>query len=738
MFISADIAHCFDRSFAWDANTEPDMAGYNIYYKNGVSGAPYDGTGADEGNSPIQIPLASLIDPENPEYTLHGLRDFGTFYFVITAYDIYGNESGFSIELSFQPSSPQPIDPTNVAVEEISQCQNVVVNPDFESGKSPWSFYTNGTGNFNISSSAYEGLNAARITLNTTGTNMQFNQTNISLEPNTDYELSFAAYSNTGHDLQVFLHKDTSPYTDYGLVNLVNLTTSWSFYTISFTTDNFSDPVDDARLRFWFVNNASNGDEYWIDNVVLCKAGEPPPPRYDLTVGVSGSYGTVSPTSGTYPSGTVVQLTAFPDTGYRVAAWSGTNDDSSTSNTNTVTINEDKTVTVEFEEILLDNNVVINPSFENGASPWKFYTNGTGSFNISSSAYEGTNAARITLATTGTNMQFNQTNISLEPNTDYELSFAAYSNTGHDLQVFLHKDTSPYTDYGLVNLVNLTTSWSFYTISFTTDNFSDPVDDARLRFWFVNNASNGDEYWIDNVVLCKAGEPPPPRYDLTVGVSGSYGTVSPTSGTYPSGTVVQLTAFPDTGYRVAAWSGTNDDSSTSNTNTVTINEDKTVTVEFEEILLDNNVVINPSFENGASPWKFYTNGTGSFNVTSPACEGFSAAHISTVTTGTNIQFYQADLPLKPNTDYELSFCAYSNTGHDLRVTLIQHVSPYSNYGLSRFLVNLTTSWNTYTINFKTNDFAGPVNDARLSFWLATDANAGDEYWIDYAILNEAH
>ena len=279
-----------------------------------------------------------------------------------------------------------------------------------------------------------------------------------------------------------------------------------------------------------------------------------------------------------------MQLTAVPDTGYRVAAWSGTDNDASTSNTNTVTMNDHKTVTVTFEEISQCQNVVVNPGFESGKSPWSFYTNGTGSFNISSPAYDGSGAAHITLVTTGTNMQLNQTNISLEPNTDYELRFAAYSNTGHDLQVFLHKNTSPYTNYGLANYqVNLTTGWAVYTIPFTTDNFSTPVNDARLRFWFVNHASNGDEYWIDDVVLCKVDGPPPPQYDLTVDVSGSYGTVSPTSGTYPSGTVVQLTAVPDTGYRVAAWSGTDNDASTSNTNTVTMNDHKTVTVAFEEI-----------------------------------------------------------------------------------------------------------------------------------------------------------
>jgi hypothetical protein len=101
LLLFPNIAHCFDRSFAWDANTEPDLAGYRIYYKNGDFVASYNGTGAIEGNSPIEIPLANLNDPENPEYTLHGLSDAGTFYFVATAYDIYDNESDYSNVLCF-------------------------------------------------------------------------------------------------------------------------------------------------------------------------------------------------------------------------------------------------------------------------------------------------------------------------------------------------------------------------------------------------------------------------------------------------------------------------------------------------------------------------------------------------------------------------------------------------------------------------------------------------------------
>jgi parallel beta-helix repeat protein len=47
--------------------------------------------------------------------------------------------------------------------------------------------------------------------------------------------------------------------------------------------------------------------------------------------------------------GRAVQLTAVPDEGYRVKKWSGTDDDTSRSNDNTVTMNSDRTVRVEFE-----------------------------------------------------------------------------------------------------------------------------------------------------------------------------------------------------------------------------------------------------------------------------------------------------------------------------------------------------------------------------------------------------
>lgn len=81
LFVSAP-ALAGDVTLAWDANTEPDLAGYRIYF--GPASRAY--------GAPIVIGTQTT-------YTITGLPA-GTYYFAVTAYNTAGLESGFSNEVS--------------------------------------------------------------------------------------------------------------------------------------------------------------------------------------------------------------------------------------------------------------------------------------------------------------------------------------------------------------------------------------------------------------------------------------------------------------------------------------------------------------------------------------------------------------------------------------------------------------------------------------------------------------
>jgi hypothetical protein len=70
-------------TLAWDANVEPDLAGYKIHY------------GESSGN------YTTIVDVKNvTEVKLDGFTNGKTYYFVATAYDENKNESTYSNEIS--------------------------------------------------------------------------------------------------------------------------------------------------------------------------------------------------------------------------------------------------------------------------------------------------------------------------------------------------------------------------------------------------------------------------------------------------------------------------------------------------------------------------------------------------------------------------------------------------------------------------------------------------------------
>ena len=101
-------------------------------------------------------------------------------------------------------------------------------------------------------------------------------------------------------------------------------------------------------------SNGSAGDpdtSVYYDNIVVDDGGAAA--TYQLNTSVVGGNGTIAPPSGPQPANSVVNLTASPNPGYQVKQWTGTDNDTLKTNANTVTMTSAKTVTVEFEAIVV-------------------------------------------------------------------------------------------------------------------------------------------------------------------------------------------------------------------------------------------------------------------------------------------------------------------------------------------------------------------------------------------------
>lgn len=119
-------AYAMDATLRWGASAGPDIQGYRIYYDTD-SGEPYDGTGAPEGNSPIDV-------GDVTEFPVHDLDDDKDYFFSIRAYNTNGL-SDYSREICvLRPSKTDPYDKgweiTTLELKGFEILYNDPINPD--------------------------------------------------------------------------------------------------------------------------------------------------------------------------------------------------------------------------------------------------------------------------------------------------------------------------------------------------------------------------------------------------------------------------------------------------------------------------------------------------------------------------------------------------------------------------------------------------------------------------------
>lgn len=122
IFLISSISFAKDIQLTCDPNTESDLAGYRIYQSN---------TSGDYNKTTDKVSEVAIGPNTQPFFDITDLVEDGrTVYFVATAFDTNGNESGFSNELSYtvqDTTAPQPPSMLSI-VQQIANALTSIAN----------------------------------------------------------------------------------------------------------------------------------------------------------------------------------------------------------------------------------------------------------------------------------------------------------------------------------------------------------------------------------------------------------------------------------------------------------------------------------------------------------------------------------------------------------------------------------------------------------------------------------
>ena len=258
-----------------------------------------------------------------------------------------------------------------------------------------------------------------------------------------------------------------------------------------------------------------------------------PPPTYTLFTRADGS-GTITPSAGSYSSGSQLTLTAIPDTGHVFHHWEGHT--TGTSNPTTLTMDSNKIVAAYF----VDSTYYVLTT---------------------SGMFEGWGTASPTFGSfpPGTQVQ-----ITAYPSFGYRFNMWSDWSTEnrHTITMNSHKNmiASFLPGYTLTTAVwpagsgSVSPAGGGYDVGTVVPVTATASPGWRFSHWSsgASGSSNPVNVTMNTNRLVQANFVQ--TWSLSTTVVGQ-GTVSPAGGTYDTGTQVELTATPATGWRFKEWTG---------------------------------------------------------------------------------------------------------------------------------------------------------------------------------------
>lgn len=141
-----------------------------------------------------------------------------------------------------------------------------------------------------------------------------------------------------------------------------------------------------------------------------------------------------------------------------------------------------------------------------------------------------------------------------------------------------------------------------------------------------------------------------------------------------------------------------------------------------------NYIVNPSFENGKSPWIIVVqpDAAGTFNITnSTAASGNYSADLDVTTSNPNnwwyVQLRQETLPMVAGQTYTVTFWAKASSNRQIQSVVQQQGGAWTVY--KYFDTSITTSWQQYSYTFTANASATVYIEFNV-------ASATGNVWID--------